>query len=514
MAGGSGQALIEGSPKTVRMMENQYEKDFERLLKENADGFRMYPSPKTWDGIYERLHGKKRMLAVGLLALLFLLGLIFTPNNKSAQTPADTAYATNNHQGPAVSASPNGIGQNTPDLSITPVIGNKPVADIISYERPAPVTLLRQSVPAPRARSNNPAGRNNRIRTGRTTNTIADDGGPIEAEAIAETVLSPETKTEEALTITPITILKESGNEEETAPVEKAEEPAHESQQSASMASLLLTEDRSEKHAEASSPKQSAGGVRSAGKEHRLVMQMHATSSLSYRKKTDMRDKSEPSTYTDEELDKALFQTPSMGFELGVNWLYALTPRSVVKAGVQLNYNRYNIKASESQPEAAEIRLFGNNNQIYPVTTLRNPRRENGFLPQWLENKNLQLSLPVGMEYVLSGQQKSQINVGLTLQPSYLLREKNYILSTDLKNYAEESSLIRRFNLNAAFEIFFSMNTEKFRWHVGPQLRYQLFSTYDKAYPFRENLIDYGFKIGVSKPFRLKKNYPAVSVHP
>jgi hypothetical protein len=74
------------------------------------------------------------------------------------------------------------------------------------------------------------------------------------------------------------------------------------------------------------------------------------------------------------------------------------------------------------------------------------------------------------------------------------------LLSTDLKNYAFQPSLNRRFNVNLGVETFFSYNTERLRWHFGPQLRYQLLSSYDKNYPFRENRIGYGFMLGVSKP--------------
>ena len=41
-----------------------------------------------------------------------------------------------------------------------------------------------------------------------------------------------------------------------------------------------------------------------------------------------------------------------------------------------------------------------------------------------------------------------------TLQPTYMLSDKAYLISTDYKNYAEVPRLIRHVNLNTSFETF------------------------------------------------------------
>jgi hypothetical protein len=45
-------------------MERNFNNEFERFLKENADQHRMYPSAKVWSGIYNSLHTRGNGLAL------------------------------------------------------------------------------------------------------------------------------------------------------------------------------------------------------------------------------------------------------------------------------------------------------------------------------------------------------------------------------------------------------------------------------------------------------------------
>jgi hypothetical protein len=106
--------------------------------------------------------------------------------------------------------------------------------------------------------------------------------------------------------------------------------------------------------------------------------------------------------------------------------------------------------------------------------------------------------MPVGAEVDLIGDDKVQFGVGGTIQPTYVLGDRAYLLSTDYKNYAEVPWLIRRWNINTAFETFVSYSTGRMKWQVGPQVRYQLLSSFVDEYPVKENLFDFGLKVGVS----------------
>jgi hypothetical protein len=56
--------------------------------------------------------------------------------------------------------------------------------------------------------------------------------------------------------------------------------------------------------------------------------------------------------------------------------------------------------------------------------------------------------------------------------------------------------------VNAGVEAYVGYNTGTVRWQLGPQFRYQLLSTYENKYPIKEYLMEYGFKIGVTKTIR------------
>jgi hypothetical protein len=83
-----------------------------------------------------------------------------------------------------------------------------------------------------------------------------------------------------------------------------------------------------------------------------------------------------------------------------------------------------------------------------------------------------------------------------------MLNNQAYLLSTNLRNYAKVPSLYRDFHINTAIEAFLSINMGSYKWNIGPQIRYQLLSSYKQNYPIKEHLYDYGFKVGVTKTLR------------
>jgi hypothetical protein len=100
------------------------------------------------------------------------------------------------------------------------------------------------------------------------------------------------------------------------------------------------------------------------------------------------------------------------------------------------------------------------------------------------------------------GNRRLQLNVAGSIQPTYLLMNSAYMLTSDFSNYTKESSLVRKWNVNAGVETFISYYMGGVRWQIGPQFRYQLLSSYTNRYPIHEYLMEYGMKIGVSKTIR------------
>src|SRR6478736_3541435 len=73
-------------------MERNFNNDFERFLKENADQHRMYPSAKVWSGIYNSLHTRRKWYGLGII-LLFLTGGLVTV--LVTHSPKETGLSAN-----------------------------------------------------------------------------------------------------------------------------------------------------------------------------------------------------------------------------------------------------------------------------------------------------------------------------------------------------------------------------------------------------------------------------------
>ena len=211
-------------------------------------------------------------------------------------------------------------------------------------------------------------------------------------------------------------------------------------------------------------------------------------------------------------------RTPALGFEFGGNLLYRVTRNLTIKGGLQFNYTRYRMLAYTNLPAQPQTQISQSQqgpyrtplgNAIYvdslagvAPTTASNPSVAPNPVQANLYNDYFQLSAPIGFELRVLGNERLQFNIGATIQPSYLLNTDSYILSSDYTNYSKEPSLFRRWNLSGGVEAFLSYQMGPVRWQVGPEFRYQLFSTYlnNNPYPITENLKGYGIKIGITKP--------------
>ena len=157
-----------------------------------------------------------------------------------------------------------------------------------------------------------------------------------------------------------------------------------------------------------------------------------------------------------------------------------------------MSVSKYDIKAYDHPAEVATIALTDRS-----VRTVSNYRNTNGYKENWLRNFYFSASIPVGAELKLSDGNKNYFGVAATLQPTYVLDNRAYLISADYKNYAEMPSLTRKWNLNTSFEVFTAHTTGKVSWRVGPQVRYQVMSSFVKNYPIKEHLFDFGLKLGI-----------------
>ncbi len=191
---------------------------------------------------------------------------------------------------------------------------------------------------------------------------------------------------------------------------------------------------------------------------------------------------------------------PAVGFEVGSSIIYRLTRNLSFKIGLQFNYSRYSINAYISNPQPTTIALNSvNAYSSNTITSYTNISTVGGKAAVNLQNQYFQIASPIGFELRILGNEKLQFNVGATIQPTYLLNRDSYLLTSDYTNYTQEPSLFKKWNINGGVEAFISYKTGKIRWQVGPQFRYQLFSTYTSEYPINENLKGFGIKFGITK---------------
>jgi hypothetical protein len=249
-------------------------------------------------------------------------------------------------------------------------------------------------------------------------------------------------------------------------------------------------------------------------KQKRLSWQLTFTPTMNYRTwKTSpnyaSNAKTTPTTLPldpdipDGDPDKLVNHKPALGFEVGSGILYAVNKTFTLKTGLLFNYTRYDIQAfSSSTSEPATFALNTNWGVVQDqLTSYTRYRNFGGDAVDNLSNQYFTLSVPLGLEVNLLGNEKLQVGVSGTIQPTYLLNRNVYLITSDYK-YATAPSLIRKWNVNTSMGAFISYKTGDLKWQVGPQLRYQLMSSFVKEYPIREHLFEYGITIGVAKTIR------------
>ena len=239
----------------------------------------------------------------------------------------------------------------------------------------------------------------------------------------------------------------------------------------------------------------------------RVETQAYITPSVVYRQLHDNAAgknrglNSNNSSINNTDVNNSVTQSPSLGFEMGFNWLYQLPKGVKLKAGFQLNYTRYAIHAFDNHhPTATSLSMNRSTNDVlYEVFRSTPYSNRVGLDAVKLHNQTVQISIPMGLDIKLAGNDNFEWYAGATIQPTYVVTGKSYLLSSDRRNYVKDNSMLNHFNMNAGFETYLSFKKDGYTLQVGPQLRTQLFSTNSKMFTIEERLQGYGLKIGISK---------------
>ena len=440
-------------------MERNFNNEFERFLKENADQYRMYPSSKVWNGIYTALHTRRKWFGLGIV-LLLLTGTLVTILITHSSKP-------------------------------TAIIATKPI-----FNKQDHISTSQGTTSDKRIGLNNFKDKTNELVAVNNDSRLTE----IDNSSTDNLTQAEENNISEADQIAADKVVNNSVMTNDLTDQYLPNEPLRAFDYPKSLNPYITANPTTVENA--------VNSLIHPGHGRRFSLQFNFTPTVSYRKLTENKSflvsssaTNVPTSYTPlYDINSAVTHKPDLGFEFGLTTKYALATNFKVKAGVQFNINRYDIKAFNSSFEVARIALRGNRNGgVDSFLATSTHRNFSGYKSDWLQNFYFEISIPVGLEVNIVGDDKVQFGVAGTIQPTYVLGDRAYLLSTDYKNYAEVPWLIRRWNVSTGLETFVSYSTRKMKWQIGPEVRYQLLSSFIDKYPVKENLFDFGLKIGVSR---------------
>jgi hypothetical protein len=484
------------------MRRNFTDDSLEDFLKNNSDKFQMRPSDKVWKGIQDNL--KRRRRRIGWFTGLFLVctsaGVYFlaeqaghngalatatgATSNGSAElarqsAPASFPVAENGN--PASNTSHSVTSGNSSTGNLTPNgTGLTMNADPISGETASSGAAANQLASRHRnsAREVNHISSPRNIRAGNTLRALTGNGQRNPGGKTIHSGLPGEMGAEIEL----------------SAGLGKMIDASLETPVEATRPNLLSAVTPSEEKPQA--PK--------TGRE-RTSVQFFFTPTVSYRKLTENKDykasvpqgSADPNAAALYNINDIVTHKPNIGIELGLTAKVPVSRVLKLQGGLQFNMSRYDVQVFDNaQPQPALIAYRGGGGQ----TSQTNYTNMEGTSAKkdWLQNMYFQVSAPIGIEVQLAGNENTQFGIASTIQPTYILSDRVYMLSTDYKSYAEVPWLIRRWNVNTALSTYIGYSTGKLNWQIGPQVRYQLLSSFVSKYPVRENLFDFGLRVGVS----------------
>lgn len=462
------------------MQSNFTNDDLEQFLRQSADSCRMRPSEDVWKGISKSLTEQKRRVRFATGAFLMaasLLGFFLIDSSKTVTRTVASASAEVNNSN--AYASPEAATGSTlsPDQAFT-----------AKKQRPAPVRNINT---APRFLHDQPAAG--------TAGAAVSDDAPVTTIAAAKPA-------KELAPVVPLFNSGELASALEGQTIAPPPVALSEKLQEAAVANTSVAEATKEER-QLLSIENVTSVFRALRSKNRFSFEFFFTPTVSYRKlsenKAYLRAGSGSPTAAVNlasfySVNSAVTHKPDIGLELGFAAKYPVAKNVKIKGGLQFNMNRYDIKAFTYTPEVATIALNTGGSRVSYVGSVTPYRNFGGNSTDWLQNLYFQASAPIGVEVMLPSKKPVRFGISSTLQPTYILGDRAYLISSDYKNYTEVPWLTRKWNVNTNLETFVSYSTGKMNWHVGPQVRYQLLSSFMTKYPVKENLFDFGMKVGVS----------------
>lgn len=501
------------------MEHNFYRDEFEQMLRDTTDDFRMYPPRKVWHSIYNNFHPDRKWpsLAVSLILLAAILYIGITNNNsinKERNTLSDN-----------ISTKPL-LAQNQLLYQPANVAVRRSQDTKIPYTAPETAVAIELNEPPADQHLYTAISVSNAVESSLlTTFTTTNASNVLEQETIATStqqhhgystqnnvsVAAPDYHQQPASTSKKnINISSNAGNvlikeNEHIAQNSLTDNDLAKVSSNKTTADLLLSKPQIDEKAWIED--YAFHNKRNNAKwKNKLSMHFYITPSVGYRTRFKNNDfepsfglLQRPSPVTDAEV---VTQQAALNIEAGSAVIKEMSKRWRLKAGIQFNYSNYITYAHKLQHPGQTTVLQNNLNSggLMPVSYSSNYGNVLGENESQLNNSSVQLSIPIGVDYKLMGNGKVNWYAGASLQPGLILDGNAYLVSADYKHFAEDRSLLRSFNVNSSLETFVSIKAPSGTMiNLGPQLRYQLMSTHTKQYTYTEKLYNIGFKIGITK---------------
>ena len=462
------------------MESNFSNNDFEQYVKQNADQYRMFPSEKVWKGVNNALHTRRKWYAFWLGFILLLTG--------GAVTWVMTGHPALDKHDSFTSITKPG------DISKPKIVTGTETVRIIDDLLP----FNKQQFLA-----ENPISIQNNLIANEPNLPVSQDVTELQLPVTSiEHLSNSGVKGEHSLLFDNLPSTNNLMDAQDYTIVFGVDQPTtiHTEKSSHNNVNNQPLANKTGFYPLTIESVINAYQVKKTPKK--ISWQLFITPTVSYRKLSVNKSINNPSAFNYpfaslSDVNSAVTHKPDVGLQIGVSGRYPITKDLKILGGFQFNINRYDIKAYAFNGEVATIDLNGGPGNS-TISTWTNYRNFNGYRSDWLKNFYFSVSAPIGAELKLFGNTKTNVGVAGTLQPTYILSDKAYLISTDFKNYAEVPRLIRHVNLNTSFETFVNYTSGKTNWQVGPQVRYQILSSFQNKYPVKENLFDFGIKVGVT----------------
>lgn len=519
------------------MKSNFYTDEFEQLLKEKADQFRMYPSKRVWHSIYNNLHPSRRWPSA-VMSILFFFSLVFTgylntsdnnigkqftgngndpdENNSQITKPRNISIAnswlqqsTNSNPRDAEKGFAESGGVVYTDIISADANTSVPAAQITGIEEEFPVS----NISTPNIGNALIQSVNTYIKTyqvfadainANKKIKLTTDSPSAASQDLGE--LNDENGTDKNNTTEGVTLFKKTiNNPENSLPNDKQtalDDNKNIKKESKNSVSKEITPEEKawiENYAMQNKP-----STRNKWKD-KLDFEFYATPAVNYRK-LSVNSKGSSTPFANSDINRSISQKPGFGFESGAGLSFSFAKNLKLKAGLQFNYTNYNINADQTNHPILTSVLLNDPNTGYSyqasrISSLSNAYNSSALQPVVLHNRTYQVSIPVGLAYKLSSKNNVEWFAGASIQPTYVFGGKAHLISSDLKSYVYDPSSIRNWNLNLGFETYMSYKMGAYYLQVGPQVRYQVYSTYRKNVALIEKPYAIGMKIGIVKGF-------------